>query len=202
VSAAPEQPSSVHPNLSFIDRAPHVAALRPLAELAGPDKEQILSGFKDPEDREDCEEWLENGLIPRLTRYQEQLDSGAIQDAENFQRHWIDPDFVTALNKLAQYHSQLCRDAFFNHAPAEDAAKMLADTLYERLGSACAEMQWFILDEIQPFVTPFDPVDHMAAGPSEYIEGCKSNLIITVREIGRTAVDGALLQRSKVIISQ
>jgi hypothetical protein len=152
------------------------------------------SGFKDPETLSDFEEWFENGLVPRIMRFQTE-----VLTPNELIRLWVEPDLVTALDKLGGFLSIAARDHFEGHAPAKSIYEGLYSLLYDQLGPACETEEWFILDRIEPFKTPFDPTNHVAGGRGEFIEGA-SGLIIMIQSMGRLDLDEVPIERAKVLI--
>jgi len=114
---------------------------------------------------------------------------------------WIKVDLLPTLNALAHFYSEASEEKRHRGTAAEGLARDLRVWLYEDFNKSCRAENWFAIDPIEPYVTPFDPLVHLAVS-GRAVEGPKG-LIIAIRAIGRRHPRvGTVVYKAEVIVGR
>jgi hypothetical protein len=186
--ASAEEPNTAE-RLAALTALPHGDVLVILGRFAWEEGEALFGGLQSKSARAEMTEWLKDGLTPRIERYESLAAAGGAQDADTLHAEWIEPDLITALDKLAELHSMACTDAFVGHEQALAVAQRVESILYDELSGATDGHGWFQLQRIIPYQTEFDPAAHKAAGPAIRVKGAKDK-IVKVAGVGLVPSDG------------
>src|SRR6185369_11122349 len=114
---------------------------------------------------------------------------------------WLGPDLVPTLNSLARFYSEAVAEWRQGHAASKELASELRSWLYDRFSPACSFEGWFAIDQIDPYVTGFDPKTHHAVAGHDV--GGASGKIIAVKAIGRRdPQNGDVIHKAEVIVGR
>ncbi len=136
------------------------------------------------------------GFKQRLVRFQQ-----CAPDESTFEKRWVEPDLITALDLLARFQSQAAEDARDGHDPASQLAAWLHSALYDKLGPACQAEGWFALERVEPFRTAFDPLVHKGVDGRQ-LPGARG-MVVEVQKVGRLhPTEGYALQKAAVVVGR
>lgn len=193
-NALPKEDSR-KPETDEFAHLPHARIGRVLAQLcddAVPTLEAKLNGIR-PAERFLRE--LGEPLRARIARFKD----AALRGDGYLERHWVEQDLVTTLNTLSELLSVVIEEKHRGGRVGRAVEEELQRWLYQKLAPVCQDEGLFIVEEILPFTTRFDPKNHEVVETRAY-QGA-DDLILGIKSIGRRDPRNRMLtHKAEVVI--